>query len=85
MKIVWKNKGKGESGKKRARTELPALNPNLPFEREEEKEEFDDKKRINTEISSSNDQDQKKMAESLESQGNQLAEVQSLKILIEFQ
>lgn len=79
MKIAWKKNAKKESEKKRPL----ALNPNLPFEREEEEEEElelrrgDEKKRIHAEISSSSNQqlDEKQAAKSLESQGNQLAEV----------
>ena len=68
-----------ESGKKRSRAQPLALNPNLLFEREEEEEleGGDERERIHSEVSSSNDRelDHKKMAKSFESQGNQLAEV----------
>ena len=57
--LVWKKKAKEESGKKRSRAQPLALNPNLLFEREEEEEleGGDERERIHSEVSSSNDRE----------------------------
>ncbi|KAG0470970.1 hypothetical protein HPP92_015516 [Vanilla planifolia] len=65
MKIVWKT-NKEENGKKRPRYKSIFANPNLPFESAEEIGKQDN----------SVDSDSKHLAESFESEGIQLAEVE---------
>lgn len=77
MKLVWKNQAKGEGGgKKRSRSQPISLNPNLPFGAEEGGGE--DGRNSDGSISlaiGSREDDPRKLVESFQSLGNQLAEV----------
>lgn len=77
MKLVWKNqKGEG-GGKKRSRSQPISLSPNLPFGIEEDGGRgeggkiSDGSKTLAPDLK---DDDTKKLVESFQSQGNQLAE-----------
>nr|XP_029122476.1 tetratricopeptide repeat protein 33 isoform X1 [Elaeis guineensis] len=77
MKLVWKNQTKREGGgKKRSRSQSIYLNPNLPFGAEEDEGGGDARNSdgSKTVAVDSREDDPRKLVESFQSQGNQLAE-----------
>ncbi|KAG1369938.1 tetratricopeptide repeat protein 33 [Cocos nucifera] len=78
MKLVWKNQAKGEGGgKKRSRSRPISLNPNLPFGAEEGEGGGGDGRNSDGSKSvaiDSREDGLRKLVESFQSQGNQLAE-----------
>lgn len=83
MKIAWKNTGGGGGGgggggKKRSRPTPTALNPNLPFEREDEHATATARGEVEKNDgheTSNSDHHIKGLVDSFRAQGNQLAEV----------